>query len=253
MKRTKDRANLPPKGEASADQKDGKSSGVNTLVDETATGDGDADPEVRVESETAEISPSTPDENKSQQGSADATPVEAEASDRDGADEDPTKDAPGDRPAEITQLQAEIESLRSENGALLDRLQRAQAEFENTRKRLTREKSNAREYAAMGTIESLLPIVDDFERALETPGIDPKVQQGLEMIWKRIFEVFERAGLKKVNTEDEKFNPYLHHAVDKAAAESDEQDQTILEVFQKGYLFKDRLLRAALVKVAVKE
>ena len=49
----------------------------------------------------------------------------------------------------------------------------------------------------MGTIESLLPIVDDFERALETPGIDPKVQQGLEMIWKRIFEVFERAGLKR--------------------------------------------------------
>ena len=142
------------------------------------------------------------------------------------------------------QLQAELERLRNEKHELVDRLQRAQAEFENIRKRLTREKSDARQYAAMETIESLLPIVDDFERALKTPGIDPQLHQGLEMIGKRIFDVFERAGLKQVETDEGKFNPHLHHAVDKAPAENDQQDQTILEVYQKGYLFIDRLLRA---------
>ncbi len=172
---------------------------------------------------------------------------------------DPEAPAPGPQvvpdkgPDEVAQLRTEVESLRKEKDELLDRLQRAQAEFENIRKRLTREKSDARQYAAMETIESLLPIVDDFERALNTPGIDPQLHQGLEMIGKRIFEVFERAGLKQVDVTDTKFNPHLHHAVDKAPAESDEQDQTILEVYQKGYLFIDRLLRAALVKVAVKD
>ena len=252
LKRTKDRANLPPKGEASADQKDGKPSSVNTLVDDAPRPGGDEDLGAPVDSKSEEIPDCPFDESENQTDGARKTPENVEASDQVGADEVPTEEAPGP-PDEIAQLKAEIENLQSENGELMDRLQRAQAEFENTRKRLTREKSDAREYAALGTIESLLPIVDDFERALGTPGIDPQVQQGLEMIWKRVFEVFERAGLKQVNTEDEKFNPYLHHAVDKAAAESDEQDQTILEVFQKGYSFKDRLLRAALVKVAVKD
>jgi len=151
------------------------------------------------------------------------------------------------------QLANTIENLQSENSELLERFQRTQADFENIRKRLAKEKSDLLQYAAMETIESLLPIVDDFERALEAPGIDPQLHQGLEMIYERIAEVFKRAGLKEVPVKNTKFNPHLHHAVDKAPTESDEHDQDILEVFQKGYLFKDRLLRAALVKVAVKD
>ena len=158
-----------------------------------------------------------------------------------------------DSVGEKEHLVSTIETLQHENSELLERLQRAQAEFENVCKRLTKEKSDVLQYASMGTIESLLPIIDDFERALETPGMDPQLHQGLEMIGKRICEVFERAGLKEVDVENTKFNPHLHHAVDKASAEKEEQDQEILEVFQKGYLFKDRLLRAALVKVAVKD
>jgi molecular chaperone GrpE len=140
----------------------------------------------------------------------------------------------------------------AEKAAMLDKFQRAQADFDNLRKRLMREKQEATEYAAMSTIESLLPIVDDLERAMNTPGIDPGVKKGLELIHQRIVDVFTRAGLKPVE-ESGKFDPHLHQAVDRAPAESNEQDQTILEVYQRGYHFKDRLLRPAMVKVAVKE
>ena len=161
-------------------------------------------------------------------------------------------DQPAGAPAEESPSE-ECDRLRKEIEGQLERFQRTQAEFENIRKRLQREKEDAQEYAAMGVIESLLPIVDDFQRALESPGLDPKFREGLELINKRIFEVFARAGLKPIEADDGKFNPYLHHAVDKAPAENDEQDQKILEVYQPGYLFKDRLLRASVVKVAVKK
>ena len=148
---------------------------------------------------------------------------------------------------------AERDRAVAEKNQQFERFQRAQAEFENFRKRLLREKEEAHEYAAMGTIESLLPILDDFERALNAPGIDTEFREGLDLIYQRMFEVFTRAGLKPVETENTKFNPYFHHALDREPAENDEQDQTILEVYQRGYHFKDRLLRPAMVKVAVKE
>ena len=146
----------------------------------------------------------------------------------------------------------ERDQARAEKAELLDKFQRAQAEFDNFRKRLMREKQEVHDYAAMSTIESLLPIVDDFERALGTPGIDPDFKKGLQLIYQRMIDVFTRAGMSSVDDAG-KFDPHLHHAVDRAPAESDEHDQTILEVYQRGYQFKDRLLRPAMVKVAVKD
>jgi molecular chaperone GrpE len=104
----------------------------------------------------------------------------------------------------------------------------------------------------MNTIEALLPVVDDFDRALKAEAVDPEYLKGLELIRDRMIEVFQRAGLETVAAEGE-FDPHHHMAVDRAAAESDEQDQRILEVYRKGYRFKERLLRPAMVKVAVKE
>lgn len=153
---------------------------------------------------------------------------------------------------ELKNALEERDRALAEKADLLDKFQRAQAEFENWRKRMMREKQETQEYAAMHTIESLLPIVDDFERAIETPGLDAEVKKGLELIYGRIIDVFTRAGMKPIEVSGE-FDPHLHHAVDRAPAESDEHDQTILEVYQKGYHFKDRLLRPAMVKVAVKE
>ena len=243
-----DQANLLPKAEDFPDRKKQKSFPEDILLDDAPLTEGAEDGGLSLESDAGGIVSDT-GEDQGRTGGGGAVPAGAQSL----ADSEVTEGAPPDVSDEKTRLQNEIEGLRKENGALLDRLQRAQAEFENIRKRLAREKSDARQYAAMGTIEALLPIVDDFERALKTPGIDSQVLQGLEMIRKRLFDVFERAGLKKVEVEDVKFNPYLHHAVERASAESDEKDQTILEVFQKGYSFKDRLLRPALVKVAVKD
>lgn len=164
--------------------------------------------------------------------------------------------APAESATEPTALEAalaERDEALSQNAELMDRFQRAQAEFENLRKRLVKDRELASEYAAMGTIESLLPIVDDFERALDSDGVDPEFKKGLELIYKRVFKVFTRAGLKPVEADGAKFDPNLHHAVDRAAAENDGEDQKILEVYQKGYHFKERLLRPSMVKVAVIE
>ena len=152
----------------------------------------------------------------------------------------------------LEELQAELEKARKERDEMLDKLKRAQAEFENIRKRLQREKEDVLRYAASDTIQSLLPVVDDFERAMGAEGVTPEVKKGLELIHRRIFEVFSRAGLKEVSQHDT-FDPNLHYAVDRAPTAEDQEDQQILDVYQKGYFFKDRLVRASMVKVAVKE
>ncbi len=152
----------------------------------------------------------------------------------------------------LEEVIAERDGALAEKAELLDRFRRAQADFDNARKQILREKQEAQEYAAMDTIRSLLPVMDDLERALSTPGMDPDLHKGLSLIQQQMMDVFTRAGLRPVEHEG-KFNPHFHHAVDRGPAESDEQDQDILSVYQKGYVFKDRLLRPAMVRVAVKE
>ena len=155
-------------------------------------------------------------------------------------------------PSELEKVAAERDQAVAEKAALWDRYQRAQAEFDNLRKRLVREKDEVVNYAAMETIRSLLPVADDFERALATQGLDEEVRKGLDLVYKAMFDVFTRAGLTPIE-EEGKFDPNLHHAVDKQPVENEDDDQKVLEVYQRGYHFKERLLRPAVVKVAVKE
>ncbi len=154
--------------------------------------------------------------------------------------------------ANVEQLQEQLSAAIQERDEMLAKLQRSQAEFENIRKRLQKEKDGVVRYAASDTIQSLLPIIDDFERAINADGVPAEIKKGLELIHRRIFEVFSRAGLAEVD-QHETFDPNLHFAVDRAPAAEDQSDQQILEVYQKGYRFKDRLMRASMVKVAVKE
>lgn len=190
---------------------------------------------------------------------SEGTPAGGNGTSRPDAEEPAEIEQPADaastpeRLPELEQAIAERDKATAEKLELFEQYQRAQAEFENVRKRLTRERNESVEYSAMGTIESLLPVLDDFERAMKAPGVDPEYLKGLELIHKRIFEVFTRAGLKPIDHSDGRFDPYLHHAVDRGPAETDEQDQTILDVYHQGYFFKDRVLRPSLVKVAVKD
>ena len=179
-----------------------------------------------------------------------ATP-EQDGTASDGAANDPEHSIETGDPTELQRLVDERDRALTEKGELFDRFQRAQAEFENARRRMAREVDEAREYAAFGVVEALVPVLDDFERALEAESIDPELQKGLELIHSRLYETLKRYGLEPIEAQE--FDPNLHQAVDRAPAQDDEEDQRILEVYRKGYKFKDRLLRAAMVKVAVKE
>ena len=154
-------------------------------------------------------------------------------------------DPPGDTVA------AERDKLAAEKAELLDRHLRAQAEFQNFRRRVEREKVEFLEYASTEAVRALLPVLDDFERALSAPCADKKYAKGMELIYQRLFDQLKKLGLEAIPAQGQPFDPNLHHAVE--MVETDEApDQTVLEEFQRGYNFKGRMLRAAMVKVAVK-
>jgi molecular chaperone GrpE len=153
--------------------------------------------------------------------------------------------------AQLQQLEAERDQLAKEKNELNELLLRRQAEFENFRRRVDREKTELFEYASMDAVKTLLPILDDFERALKIESAEKEYVRGMELIYQRLYEVLKKLGLEPVPTKDVLFDPHVHHAVD--MVESDDQpDNSILDEYQRGYYFKGRLLRPAMVKVAVK-
>ena len=151
---------------------------------------------------------------------------------------------------QIATLSADRDQLAKEKGELQDLIQRRQAEFENFRRRVEREKSDVFEYASMDTVKSLLPILDDFERALKVECADREYVRGMELIYQRFFESLKKLGLEPVTVVNAKFDPHVHHAVDMVETHEHEHEE-ILEEYQRGYNFKGRLLRPAMVKVAV--
>jgi molecular chaperone GrpE len=147
---------------------------------------------------------------------------------------------------------AERDLLLAERADLQDRLLRRQAEFDNYRRRAERERTELIEYANSETVGSLLPILDDFERALKVESADKEYARGMELIYQRLSDSLKKLGIEPVTSAGQPFDPHLHHAVD--MVETDEHpDHTILEEYQRGYNFKGRLLRPAMVKVAIKK
>ena len=149
-------------------------------------------------------------------------------------------------------LVAAYEKLKAEKDALYDRMLRKQAELENFRKRAQREKEDFLQHATADLIRALLPTLDGFERALKHRDADVPAQfyQGMELIYRDLLEVLSRAGLAPVETVGKTFDPHLHQAVETVEA-TNHRDQEIVEEFQRGYRLKQRLLRPAIVKVAV--
>ena len=155
-----------------------------------------------------------------------------------------------DPPAALETITAERDRLAAENAELQDRFLRAQAEFQNFRKRVDKDRLEFNEYASMEACRTLLPIIDDFERALETETADKKYAQGLDLIRQRLFDALKKLGLEPIVAQGQPFDPHVHHAVEMVETE-DVADHTVLGEFQRGYNFKGRLLRPAMVKVAV--
>ena len=151
----------------------------------------------------------------------------------------------------IEALTAERDRLEAEKVDLTDRFMRAQAEFQNSRRRAEKERAEFAEYASMEAVRTLLPILDDFERALQVECADREYAKGMELIEQRIAAALQKLGLEPIVSQGQMFDPHVHHAVEMVETD-DAPDQTILAEFQRGYNFKGRLLRAAMVKVAVR-
>lgn len=152
----------------------------------------------------------------------------------------------------LSELVAERDRAIREKNELQELLQRRQAEFDNFRRRSERERTEIFEFASMDAVKALLPILDDFERALKVESADKEYARGMELIYQRLFEGLKKLGLEPISGEVPLFNPHIHHAVEMVDTK-DHPDQTILEEYQRGYYFKGRLLRPAMVKVAVNQ
>jgi molecular chaperone GrpE len=147
-------------------------------------------------------------------------------------------------------LAAERDELVRERAELNDQLLRLRAEFENLRKRAQRERGEFSEFATMEAVRALVPVLDDFERALKMESSDKGYAQGMALIYQRLLETLKKMGLEPLEAEGQKFDPAVHHAVETEKTDRVE-DQTILYQHQRGYTFRGKLLRPAIVKVAV--
>ena len=147
---------------------------------------------------------------------------------------------------------SEIDKLRAERDALLDRLARLQAEFDNARKRAVREQQEFREFAAGDVIKNILPVVDSFERALKAPAGDASdLRSGLELIYRQFQDALQKLGVQPIESVGKLFDPRLHEAVEMVDT-TEAEDHQVLDEFQRGYNYKGRLLRPAMVRVARK-
>jgi molecular chaperone GrpE len=175
----------------------------------------------------------------SKSGSAEtsATP-EAGTQDGDGA--------PGR--ADFERLKTEYDQLKKERDALLDRLARLQAEFENARKRAEKEKSDFKDFALGSVVEQFLPVVDNFELALKSTGSLEQLRAGVELIVKQMEEILRGLQVQPVATIGEEFDPRHHEAMG-SVERDDLPDQHVAEEIRRGYRLREKLLRPALVRV----
>ena len=154
---------------------------------------------------------------------------------------------------QLAQRRAQIDALLAEKSSLYDRLLRAQAEFENYRKRVERERSELYQRGRDDVLLQFLPVVDNFERALsslETSEADEEaLRHGVELIHKQFKDALSKFGLEPVEAVGQVFDPHVHEAVTTEATDKHEEN-TVIEEFQRGYRIGDRLLRPAQVKVA---
>src|SRR5579872_30117 len=129
----------------------------------------------------------------------------------------------------LASVTAERDRLIEEKNDLVDRLLRRQAEFDNFRRRAERERADVLEFAHTESVRAILPILDDFERALKTETADREYARGMELIYQRLSDALKKLGLEPISAKGLKFDPHIHHAVD--MVETDEvDDHTILEI-----------------------
>lgn len=166
--------------------------------------------------------------------------------------------APADPPddeklAADTTADAEVAKLASDLNELRQTLMRRQADFENYRKRIEKERAEDSRRATARVVEGLIPIIDGFEHALAAHREAAEYEtyrKGFELIYKQLLDNIARLGVERVDPLGKPFDPHLHQAMDRLET-MDHEDGQILQVFQPGYVFHGRVLRPAMVRVAV--
>lgn len=146
----------------------------------------------------------------------------------------------------------ELEKLVAEKTDLRNTLVRLQADFDNYRKRIERERHQERHRGAETLVEHLLPVLDAFDRAISAhpDAAHDEYRTGFQLIRKQLFDAVAKQGLQKIETDGKRFDPHMHHAIERRET-SDEPDGAILEELQAGYTFHGKVLRPAMVRVAV--
>ena len=148
------------------------------------------------------------------------------------------------------QLLADLEQLKAAVAQMQEERLRERAELENQRKRLVRDVDMARKFANERLLGDLLPVLDSLDAGLAAAGTEPSpLRDGLELTFKQLLKVAADNGLQRIDPVGEAFNPEQHQAISQIAADGSAPD-SVLQVFQKGYLLNERLLRPALVVVA---
>ena len=162
---------------------------------------------------------------------------------------DGSQDSPAASAEPASSKVSEVEKLRAERDELWDRLKRMQAEFDNARKRAAREQQEFRDYALADTMKTLIPVLDSFDRALQSSPEKSEFHVGVELIHKQLQDALAKLGVQPISAKGQQFDPRYHEAIEMVDTEN-VKDHEVLEELQRGYKLKDRLLRPAMVKVA---
>jgi molecular chaperone GrpE len=179
-------------------------------------------------------------------GSDENLPV---AMDEPGPEEEGTESAPGENGLAAGTTGDEVEALRRENAELRDALLRRRADFENYRRRVERDRGAAEAEAEAQVLRPILATLDNLERALQASGPEALLREGVDLTRRELTTLLESLGVREIDPLGQRFDPALHQAILHEPVPGTEPG-AVAEVFRKGFTYKGRLLRPALVKVA---
>lgn len=178
-------------------------------------------------------------------------------------EETPKKETPfepvmeADEVEETTEAQAPVEEaddklaeLQNKYDAMEDSFLRSQAEIKNIQMRNQKEQANLLKYDGQSLAKDVLPVLDNLERALAAEATDESLKKGVQMTYDHMKHALEDHGVKEIEAQGQAFDPTIHQAVQTVAVDGDQKADTVVQVFQKGYYLKDRVLRPAMVVVA---
>jgi len=178
-------------------------------------------------------------------------------------EETPKKETPfepvmeADEVEETTEAQAPVEEaddklaeLQKKYDAMEDSFLRSQAEIKNIQMRNQKEQANLLKYDGQSLAKDVLPVLDNLERALAAEATDESLKKGVQMTYDHMKHALEDHGVKEIEAQGQAFDPTIHQAVQTVAVDGDQKADTVVQVFQKCYYLKDRVLRPAMVVVA---